>query len=113
DPARGRARLLERCCEEALAPDGTAAAAGALPAAIEARVAEAMDEADPTAAMTTTADCPGCGHTWEAAIDVAAFLWREISATARRLLREVHELASRYGWSESQILRLSTARRYA
>ena len=38
-------------------------------------------------------------------------LWAEISARAQHLLREVHLLASAYGWSEQQILELSPTRR--
>jgi hypothetical protein len=39
------------------------------------------------------------------------FFWSEISAEARRLLLEVHNLASAYGWSESDILSMSALRR--
>ena len=38
-------------------------------------------------------------------------LWAELEAVARRLAMEVHTLASAYGWSESEILSLSDARR--
>ena len=37
----------------------------------------------------------------------------ELEAQAKRLLRSVHVLASAYGWSESEILALSEARRDA
>jgi len=36
-----------------------------------------------------------------------------LSARARRLLRDVHELARAYGWSERDILELSLTRRLA
>jgi hypothetical protein len=55
--------------------------------------------------------CPDCGANWTVEFDVAAFLWREIEILAGRLLRDVDVLARRYGWSERDILALSTDRR--
>jgi hypothetical protein len=74
-------------------------------------VGDKMFRADPMADIHLALDCPSCTHRWEAPFDIVAFLWREISAAARRLLREVHMLASAYGWTESEILALSQARR--
>lgn len=74
-------------------------------------VAEKMSSADPMADIYLALNCPNCAHKWEAAFDIVAFLWREISSAARRLLREVHTLASAYGWTEPEILSLSPARR--
>jgi hypothetical protein len=55
--------------------------------------------------------CPECHATWKAALDIGAFVWDEIAAYARQRLTEVDELARRYGWSEAEILGLSSARR--
>ena len=95
-------QLLERC----LSNGDTRLAEN-----FRAAVAEKMSRADPMADIHLALDCPCCAHKWEAPFDIVAFLWREISATARRLLREVHTLASAYGWTEGEILRLSPARR--
>jgi hypothetical protein len=57
--------------------------------------------------------CPSCGHEWQSLFDIAAFFWAEIAAQARRLLREVHQLASAYGWREADILAMSARRRRA
>jgi hypothetical protein len=57
--------------------------------------------------------CPLCSHSWQALFDIASFFWTEISAHARRLLREVDALARAYGWSEAEILGLSASRRQA
>ena len=46
-------------------------------------------------------------------LDVPGLFWIELRSLARRLLSDVHELASRYGWSESEILGLSARRRRA
>jgi hypothetical protein len=40
-----------------------------------------------------------------------AFFWKEINHWANRILREVHLLASTYGWSEADILALTPTRR--
>lgn len=55
--------------------------------------------------------CPACGHAWQTAFDIAAFVWRELDDWAERTLREIHMIASAYGWSESEILELSARRR--
>jgi uncharacterized protein (UPF0212 family) len=76
-------------------------------------VAEKMSGAEPMADIRLALSCPNCAYKWEAAFDIVAFLWREISAAARRLLHEVHALASAYGWTEPEILALNPARRRA
>ena len=55
--------------------------------------------------------CAECGHGWFAVFDIVAFLWAEISASAQRLLGEIHALARAYGWSEAETLALSARRR--
>jgi hypothetical protein len=41
------------------------------------------------------------------------YLWTEVRAAARRLLLEVHALASSYGWREADVLEMSPPRRHA
>ena len=48
---------------------------------------------------------------WRAVFDIVTFFWSEIEAWACRILREVHILASAYGWCERDILALTSARR--
>jgi len=76
-------------------------------------VTRALDEADPWADLTVALTCPACAHAWDASLDIAAFVWEEIEARARRFLDQVHVLAHAYGWTEAEILRLSEARRGA
>ena len=73
----------------------------------------ALDTADPCMDLTLDLSCPACDHTWSAPFDVPAYLWDEIDVRARRLLDEVHALASTYCWSEERILALSEGRRRA
>jgi hypothetical protein len=113
DETRGRELLLERCVRDVRSPDGAASPVLALPGFVRDRVSEAIERQDAAAQLTSHLECPDCKHGWDILLDVGSYLWREIAASARRLLREVHELAVRYGWSESAILRLSSARRHA
>jgi hypothetical protein len=55
--------------------------------------------------------CLACRHQWQVLLEIERFLWTKISVLARRLLQEVHALASAYGWTEREILALSPARR--
>jgi hypothetical protein len=72
---------------------------------------EQMARADPLAEIRLTFHCSNCGHEWEETLDLGAFVWAKIETLAKRLLREVHALASAYGWIENEILSLSEARR--
>ena len=57
--------------------------------------------------------CVECGNTWELGFEPDEFLWREVAASALRLLRQVHVLARAYGWGESDVLALGPQRREA
>ncbi len=74
-------------------------------------LSRAMLEADPQAEITLRLTCPACAHEWDLLFDIAEFFWREISAQAQRLLREIDALARAYGWSEREILSLPAQRR--
>jgi hypothetical protein len=72
---------------------------------------EKMAAADPLAEIVLNFQCPICNSACHESLDLPTFLWAEFEAVARRLAMEVHTLASAYGWSESEILSLSDARR--
>jgi hypothetical protein len=76
-----------------------------------AAVGERLAQADPMAETLIGLRCVACGIEWEEALDIATFLWTEVEARARRLLLEVHVLASSYGWTEPEILALGERRR--
>jgi hypothetical protein len=82
-----------------------------LPAAALDRLEEEIVGRAALADIHFAARCQSCGHRWEPAFDIGAFLWSELDVWARRLLHEVHLLASVYGWWEGDILRLSPLRR--
>ena len=71
-----------------------------------------LEQIDPLSNISFVSNCPYCPHEWEAPFDIGSFLWKEVSIEAKRLLQEIHILASRYGWSEREILRLSKTRRH-
>ena len=109
DPAAARRQLLRSCY---LGGHGTEAlAADELPGEVEEAVIHELAKADPQAELEITINCPGCGRNSLESFDVLSFFWAEIDTWARRLLRDLHVLASAYGWSESDILSLSPARR--
>ncbi len=72
---------------------------------------ERLALADPLAETRLQFECPACGSRWDENLDITSFLWTEVEARARKLLLEVHTLASAYGWSEPEILALSETRR--
>ncbi len=76
-------------------------------------IGEQMALADPMAEIRLTLRCPACNRAWDGELDIGSFIWAELHSRAGRLLWQVHRLASAYGWSESQILSLSAARRAA
>ena len=104
------ADLLERCIAS-VTHRGRDVAVSNLPRSVRETLADRMAEADPQAAVHTTVVCPDCTHTWRADFDAASFFWTEIETWAHRTLRQVHRLARAYGWTESDILRLSASRR--
>jgi hypothetical protein len=112
DIAAARARLLTRCILKATRDDAAIPPAELSPEAIAATIAH-MGELDPQADVALAVDCPSCAHGWNEPFDVVTFLWSELAVWARRLLEDVHRLATAYGWSERDILLLSPARRNA
>jgi hypothetical protein len=110
DADAARRLLLERCLSTS-EHNGEPVSAGVLPAEIVDALAQRMARADPQGDVQLYLDCPQCGHQWHACFDVGSFFWNEINAWAQRTLRNVHSLASVYGWRETDILNMSAWRR--
>jgi hypothetical protein len=110
DARVARQQLLERCV---LASEhhGEPVAVSGLPADVVDAVAARMAQADPQGDVQLAVACSHCRHQWQATFDVASFYWSEVHAWAQRTLREVHALASVYGWREADILSMSAWRR--
>lgn len=110
DVPAARRLLLERCVLEACR-DGVGIGWEALSEQEAVELGSHMAQCDPLADISLDLECAVCGQGWSVAFDIASFLWHEIDALAKRLLGEVHTLARFYGWSEADILALSSARR--
>ena len=113
DEVSAARQLFARCLVSASRADGTPIPAHEIPDETVTRISEQMATADAQADVVVTLVCPECQHTWESPFDIALFFGIELHAWARRTLREIHELASAYGWSESEILHVSPSRRQA
>lgn len=104
--------LLRRCIASAR-HGGAEIFPDELPSEIVAAISDRMAEADPQADVQLELACPQCEHRWHTPLDIVSFFWSEINAWALRLLRDVHALASAYGWREADILAMTPARRQA
>lgn len=101
NPQTAALALLQQCCLDQQKPSHDKLD----------RAGDLLSAADPLAESLIALTCAECGHPWEESLDIAAWLWTEMEAHARRLLAEVHTLAAAYGWSEQQVLSLSAPRR--
>lgn len=104
-------QLMERIVLRAVHRDQDVPVAQ-LPERVGALVEEEMGKNDPQSEVQLSLHCESCGKSWLDLFDIVPFLWREVDAWAVRLLREVHSLARAYGWSESDILAMTSWRRH-
>ncbi|PZO52631.1 MAG: phage baseplate protein [Phormidesmis priestleyi] len=100
DAVIAQQQLLERCLVEALYK-AEPYSLEQLPKGILDAVVEQMALADPQADVKFALTCPACQHAWKSVFDIVSYFWDELNVWAVRLLREVHVLASVYGWHET------------
>jgi hypothetical protein len=74
---------------------------------------EIFDQLQSDAEIRIELLCAECGISHAMDLDIGRFLWTEVRSAAMRLMRDVHDLASAYGWPESDILAMSAVRRHA
>lgn len=72
---------------------------------------KAMEEFDPLVGFHASVRCPQCGSIGDVQIDLTGAALERLAGAQRGLIEEVHRLASRYHWSEQQILDLPEWRR--
>ncbi len=70
-----------------------------------------MEEKDPQANIVMNLSCAECKNEWGATFDIMQYLWTEINDWAIQLMQDVYLLASKFGWSEKDILNMSRFRR--
>ena len=107
NPEQTRKLLLQRCITAAGDKTGSE---GLDHSAIALKK---FDELHAGAEITLQLECPTCLVSQSVDLDIARFLWSEVRHAAIRLLREVHDLAGGYGWSEQAILNMTVQRRSA
>ncbi|MBI1395865.1 MAG: hypothetical protein GC151_07780 [Betaproteobacteria bacterium] len=110
DPAAAHRALFERLVEEALLA-GEAQTPDRIPAAVAAAAIARLAATQPDADVEVALQCSDCAHAWSVPFDIAAYVAAGLRGHARELMDAVHLLASRYGWSEDQILALPPSRR--
>lgn len=79
----------------------------------EAALAERFERVNAAAEIRIRLECAACRKSPVLDLDIAHFLLREVGAAGRRLMADIHQLASAYGWSEAAIASMSAARRAA
>lgn len=102
---------LVRSCVVSASCSGEVVDPLAVPDDVLFAVGEAIVEADPMTEVRVPMACASCGLEWQPVLDIVVFAWRELSLASEQLLDEVHQLAVGYGWTEAQVLELSSRRR--
>ncbi|MGB3137134.1 MAG: hypothetical protein WBB18_10050 [Nodosilinea sp.] len=72
---------------------------------------QALDDLDPLVNFSLEVTCPHCGQPAQPDIDLGSWALRSLQRVQQRLIETVHQLASRYHWSERAILALPEWRR--
>ena len=91
--------------------EGRPIAPESLPETIVGMLGELLAEKDAQSEILFDLSCARCGESIPAMFDIVPFFWRELSARAELLLFEVRAIAKAYGWTESEILHMSGAKR--
>jgi hypothetical protein len=102
--------VLRRCVQE-IVDERTGAPLPDIPAWAAPALVGKMAELDPQAEILLDLVCPACSETFRTPFDIADYFHRELCGRERDLYCDIHHLASRYHWSENEILRLSRRKR--
>jgi hypothetical protein len=76
-----------------------------------AALSAALAREDPLVSFAVSCACPACGAPSEVGVDLEGLALARLAARQRMLLEDVHALASRYGWTESEVLSIAPSRR--
>ncbi len=109
-PQSALAEALFRRCVERPTRGEEPIAAEALPPSFRAAAAEQLSARgleSPSVDLT----CGECGHGWRAPVDIARTFIADVEGWVKRLLDDVHRIASAYHWSERDILDMPMRRR--
>jgi hypothetical protein len=84
---------------------------GPVPAAVVERLSARFEALDPAARIVVDLGCAECGAALRASVDLAEFVAAGVDRLVEQLQREIHVIASAYGWTEREILALPPSRR--
>ncbi len=110
DPLRAKEALFGRCVA-ARDSNGEPLHPSKIPQDALAEVLQCWSVEDPQADVTFKLKCADCRHSWRTVFDILSFFWTELEVFNRRLQDDIHLIASRYGWSETHILSMTSERR--
>ncbi len=82
-----------------------------LPPEAAQAVEAALERAFPLLNIMISMQCGGCGENFAQRFDPVPLLWAQVVTLAKRAIADVDLLARTYGWSETEVLALSPARR--
>ena len=74
-------------------------------------IARTLAERDPLVAFTISYACPTCGVSRDRPIDLERVALERLARLQAGLIEDVHALATRYGWTESEVLAIPPRRR--
>jgi len=77
----------------------------------EAAVSASIASIDPLVDFSVSCSCPACGSRQEIVVDLEALAVRRLARRQHALIRDVHRLASQYGWTEAESLAVPASRR--
>ncbi len=100
-PQQAESELWQRCIIDAEKLDKQTAA----------DIQNAMQALAPVVNVELDARCPECGHEQTVQFDLQRFLLTALVNDRKRLLHEIHTLASAYNWRLSEILNLPRSER--
>jgi hypothetical protein len=103
DPQAFAEQLLLRCVEGGITPSESMGDA----------ISRRMEALSSGSSVHFAIHCPDCEQDWLAPLDPPTLLWHELRLRAEQVLGEVATLASRWGWSERDILQMNPVRRAA
>jgi hypothetical protein len=102
-PQEARAVLLERCVQSTTEHEDFSKYSDLIQTTMEAL--------SPLVDIELDAMCPECGHGQSVHFDLQHYLLSAFQGERKRLMQEIHALASNYGWSLSEILGLPRSQR--
>lgn len=77
----------------------------------EPALAAALATLDPLVAFDVDCRCPQCDAAQAVSVDLEGLALARLAARQNALVHDVHRLASRYGWTEAEVLAVSATRR--